>query len=81
MVPSMVVSTSARTTDPTPAPSGTSVASTVPRGCLAPAARQVQVVSGLTGEFDFDAMGHTGRKATAAAGCPAGTPWTARLRP
>ena len=66
MVPSSVVSTSARSTEPTPEPSGTSEASTVPRGCLAPAARQVQVESaGLAGEFDFDAMGHTGRQATA----------------
>ena len=58
-VPSRVVSISARSTDPTPAPSGTSAASTVPRGCLAPAARQVQVASsGAGGELHFDAMRH-----------------------
>ena len=45
MVPSSVVSTSARSTEPTAEPSGTSEASTVPRGCLAPAARHVQVAS------------------------------------
>ncbi len=45
VVPSSVVSTSARSTDPTPDPSGTSAASTDPRGWLAPAARQVHVES------------------------------------
>ncbi len=45
MVPSRVVSTSARSTEPTSDPTGTSSASTVPRGCLAPAARHVQVES------------------------------------
>ncbi len=47
VVPSRVVSTSARRTEPTPAPSGTSEASTVPRGCLAPAARHVHVDSSV----------------------------------
>ena len=45
VVPSRVVSTSARSTVPTPVPSGTREASTVPRGCLAPAARHVQAES------------------------------------
>ena len=45
MVPSRVVSTSALSTVPTLDPAGTRPASTVPRGCLAPAARHVQVDS------------------------------------
>ena len=43
VVPSRLVSTSARNTEPTPDPSGTRVDSTVPRGCLAPTARHVHV--------------------------------------
>ena len=45
VVPSRVVSTSARSTVPTLVPAGTSPASTVPRGSLAPAARHVHVDS------------------------------------
>ena len=45
VVPSSVVSTSARSTVPTAVPGGTRSADTVPRGSLAPAARHVHVVS------------------------------------
>ncbi len=44
-MPSMSNSASARRTSPTPAPVGTTVPSTVPRGSRAPAARHVQVPS------------------------------------
>ncbi len=47
VVPSSVDSTSALRTAPAPVPSGTKEASTVPRGCLAPTARHVQVVSSV----------------------------------
>ena len=68
MVPSSVVSTSARSTVPTPEPSGTRVAVDGAPGLLGPGgAPRPGGVPGLTGEFDFDAMGHTGRQATAVA--------------
>ena len=47
VVPSRVISTSARSTLPTAVPGGTRPADTVPRGSLAPAALQVQVVSSV----------------------------------
>lgn len=47
LMPSNVDSTSARTTVPTAVPSGTRSSATVPRGCLAPAARHVHVPSPL----------------------------------
>jgi hypothetical protein len=46
VIPSMSMSASARRTSPTLAPPGSTDDSSVPLGCLAPAARQVQVPSG-----------------------------------
>ena len=67
VVPSRVVSTSARSTVPTTDPCRDQRGVDRAPGLLGPGgAPRPRGVPGLTGEFDFDAMGHTGRQATAA---------------
>ena len=69
MVPSRVVSTSARSTEPDAGAVGDQGGVDGPPWLLGPGgAPGPRGVLRLAGEFDFDAMGHTGGQATAVGG-------------